>query len=122
MKKFLRPSLEFHFLASQSKELHKQLSRWTNENYFDLFKSLEMGFQEHTTNEETVVQENLMEGKHSSKNSLELNSSWNPPHHSMQNKEPSSPKEKDFKVDYVQLPAGPALGRSPKSLPQDFKR
>lgn len=44
MKKFLRPSLEFHFWP-HSQELHKQLSSETNENYFDLFKSLEMALE-----------------------------------------------------------------------------
>ena len=35
----------------------------------------------------------------------------------MQNKELSHLKEKmEFKVDYAQLPAGPASGRSPKCL------
>ena len=37
----------------------------------------------------------------------------------MQNKELSHPKKKmDIKVDYAQLPAGPASGLSPKFLAQ----
>ena len=52
-------------------------------------------------------------------NSLELKLPLDPPHHSMQNKELSHPKKKmDIKVDYTQLPAGPASGRSPKFLAQ----
>ena len=40
-----------------------------------------------------------------------------PPQHSIQNKELSHPKKKmDIKVDYAQLPAGPAPGLSPKFL------
>ena len=50
-------------------------------------------------------------------NSLELDSPPGPPHHSMQNKELSHPKKKmDIKIDYAQLPAGPASGWSPEFL------
>ena len=55
---------------------------------------------------------------YTAQNSLELNSLPGPPHHSMQNKELSHPKEKkmDIKVDYTQLPAGTASGPSPVFL------
>ena len=44
-------------------------------------------------------------------NSLELDSPPGRPHNSMQNKELSHPKKKmDIKIDYAQLPAGPASG------------
>ena len=44
--------------------------------------------------------------------------------HSMPNKELShlKGKKKELKVDYAQLPASPASGRSQNSLPQPFKR
>ena len=63
--------------------------------------------------------EGQLKESHMAQNSLELkNSPPGPPHHSMQNKELSNPKEKkmDVKVDYAQLPAGPASGQSPKLL------
>ena len=46
---------------------------------------------------------------------LTLAPNTGPPHHSMQNKELSHPKKKvDIKVDYDQLLASPASGRSPE--------
>ena len=54
-------------------------------------------------------------------NSLELNSTLGPPHHSIQNKEFSHQKEKMGipKVDYTQLPDRPVSGLSPEFLAPD---
>ena len=51
-----------------------------------------------------------MKESYMAQNSLELNSSLGPPHHSMQNKVLSHWKKKmDIKVDCAQLPASPTL-------------
>ena len=56
-------------------------------------------------------------------NSLELNSPPSLPHHSMQNKELSHPKEKmDIKVDLPSFQLVQPLADLQISLPQPFKR
>ena len=58
-----------------------------------------------------------MKESYMAQNSLELKLPSRSPHHSIQNKELSHLKKKmDIKVDYAQLPAGPASGQSPKFL------